>query len=121
VYAGVVRLRVVLIVLALVVAPAVVFAVAKTTTTATKPAGWTAYPQPGATVSSSTGYSTVGTENKAAEKLAIKADVVKWERHHPGGSCRITPPSSAQCTTAGGLPADLVALVATAIAPSTTP
>jgi hypothetical protein len=121
VYAGVVRLRVILIVLALVVVPAVVFAVAKTTAAPARPAGWTAYPQPGATVSSSTAYSTVGTEDKAAEKFAIKADVVKWKRHHPGGACRITPPSSAQCTTAGGLPADLVALVATAIAPSTNP
>jgi hypothetical protein len=114
-----VRLRVVLIVLALVVAPVVVFAVAKTTTTATKPAGWTAYPQPGATVSSSTGYSTVGVEDKAAERDAIKADVAKWERNHPGGTCRIAPPSSAQCTTADALPANLAVIAI--VSPPATP
>jgi hypothetical protein len=63
----------------------------------------------------------VGAQDVSAERVAIKADVARWQRHHPGGSCRIIAPGSARCTTAGGLPADLEALVATVTAPSTSP
>jgi hypothetical protein len=121
VYAGVIRLRVALIVLALVVAPAVVFAVAKTTTAPTTTAGWTAYPSPSATVSPGTADATGGTEDKAAERAAIKADVATWKGNHPGGTCRITLPDSAQCTTADGLPAYLGVGVITIVSPPATP
>lgn len=106
------RLRTACIVVALVVVPAVVFAVAKSTASPARAGGWSAYPPSG---------STVGAQDISAERVAIKADVARWQRHHPGGSCRIIAPGSARCTTAGGLPADLEALVATVTAPSTSP
>src|SRR5690242_17180888 len=59
----------------------------------------------GATASSEP--STATTEDIPAERFAIKRDVAKWKAHHPGGTCTIEPPSSAQCTTADGLSTDL--------------
>lgn len=104
-----------MIVLALVVAPAVVFAVARTTAAPATIGGWSAYPPAGAAVS------TAGVEQVSAEKAAIRADVAKWKRRHPGGSCQITPPDSAQCTTADGMTSDLVVLVDAIVVSSNTP
>lgn len=115
------RLRVALIVLTLVVAPAVVFAVAQTTTAPTTTAGWTAYPSPSAKVSPGTAYATGGTEDRATERAAIKADPAKWELGHPGGTCQITPPDSAQCTTADGLPTYLGVGVIAIVSPPAAP
>jgi hypothetical protein len=105
-------LRTALVVVALVVAPMVVFAVAKSTSTPARAGGWSAYAPSG---------SNIGAEDTSAERTAITSDVVRWKRHHPGGSCRITPPSSARCMTADGSPADLEARVATVAVPSASP
>ncbi len=48
------------------------------------------------------------TTNTAAERALIKADVAKWKANHPGGTCTIHYPDSAECTTADGLPVDMV-------------
>jgi hypothetical protein len=107
-----VRLRIALIVSALVVAPAIVFAVAKNHPAPAPAVGWTAYAAPAP---------SVGAANTKAEREAIQTDVAKWETDHPGGSCTISYPDSAHCTTADGLPADLVALIATTVTTSEAP
>lgn len=74
--------------------------------------GWTAYVAPA---------SSSGAANTKAEKAAIQADVANWETSHPGGSCTISYPDSAQCQTADGLPADFVAIVTTTVTRSGAP
>ena len=95
------RLRIALIVLALVVLPALAFAVAENHPASHPVVGWTAYVAP---------TPSVGLVNTEAEKAAIRADVAKWETNHPGGSCTISYPNAARCETTDGLPADLVAV-----------
>jgi hypothetical protein len=101
-----VRLRITLIILALVVLPAVAFAVARNHPASHPFAGWTAYVAP---------TPSAGVVNTLAEKAAIQADVAKWETNHPGGSCTISYPNAARCETADGLPADLVAVASTTV------
>jgi hypothetical protein len=107
-----VRLRIALIVLALVVAPAVAFAVSKNHPAQAPVVGWTAYVAPA---------SSGGAANTKAEQAAIRTDVANWETSHPGGSCTISDPDSAQCQTADGLPVDFVAIVSTTVTPSGAP
>jgi hypothetical protein len=107
-----VRVRITLIVLALVVLPAVAFAVASNHPASHPFVGWTAYVAP---------TPSAGVVNTEAEKAAIQADVAKWETKHPGGSCTISYPDTARCETADGLPADLVALVATTVTTTSAP
>lgn len=115
-------LRIAAVILALVVLPGIVFAVAKNHPASHPIVGWTAYAPPGATTSSGTGYvSGTTTGDTTAEKAAIKFDVAKWESHHPGGTCQIALPDSAHCTTANGLPADLGVLVSTTVVQATAP
>ena len=69
-YADAVRLRIALIVLALVVLPALAFAVAENHPASHPVVGWTAYVAP---------TPSAGVVNTEAEKAAIQADVAKWE------------------------------------------
>ena len=101
-YAGAVRLRIALIVLALVVVPAVVFAVAKNHPASHPFVGWTAY-----VANAPNG----GDAKTKTEKAALQTAVAEWETNHPGGSCTISDPASANCTTADGLPAYLGVMV----------
>jgi hypothetical protein len=107
-----VRLRIALIVIALVVAPAVAFAVSKNHRAQAPVVGWTAYAPPASSGSAA---------NIKAEKAAIQTDVANWETNHPGGSCIVSYQDSAQCQTADGLPADLVVMVSTTVTRSATP
>ena len=106
------RLRIALIVLALVVLPALAFAVAENHPASHPVVGWTAYVPP---------TPSAGVVNTEAEKAAIQADVAKWETNHPGGSCTISYPDAARCETTDGLPADLVAVDTTTITTTSAP
>jgi hypothetical protein len=122
-YAGAVRLRIALIVLALVVVPAIVFAVAKNHPASHPFVGWTAYvahaPTGGA--ANTKAEKTAQTDATKWETAAIQSDVAKWETNHPGGSCTISYPDSAYCTTADGLPADLVVMDSVTVSPTGAP
>ena len=107
-----------LIFLALVVAPAVAFAVAKNHPAPAPVIGWTAY----VAHTSNLGAAKTKAEKAAIqidpakwEAAAIKSDTAKWETNHPGGSCTISYPDSAHCTTADGLPAYLGVLVSVTV------
>ena len=106
------RQPIALIVLALVVLPALAFAVAENHPASHPGVGWTAYVAP---------TPSAGVVNTEAEKAAIQADVAKWETNHPGGSCTISYPDAARCETTDGLPADLVAVVTTTITTTSAP
>jgi len=107
-YAGAVRLRIALIVLALVVVPAVVFAVAKNHPASPSMVGWTAY----------VSHTPSSGDVKAnAEKKALQTAVAEWESNHSGGSCTITGPASAYCATADGLPAEIGIMVSVTTTP----
>jgi hypothetical protein len=97
-----VRLRIALIILALVVAPAVVFTVAKNHSAPAPVVGWTAY-APSDVTPSSPGTSYViavpegGPEMTTVEVVALKPAVAKWLGQHPDGSCQVKPPHTAYC------------------------
>ena len=102
------RLRTALILLGLVVLPAVVFAVAKSSTDSRAVTScsdcWTAYP--------------TTTTSTNAEKAEVKSWVAKWKARHPGGTCTISYPDSAQCVGANGLPVDFVVGTTTVVSQS---
>ena len=81
---------------------AVVFAVAKNHPASHPFVGWTAY------VANAPNGADAKTK---AEKAALQTAVAEWETNHPGGSCTISDPASANCTTADGLPAYLGVMV----------
>jgi hypothetical protein len=104
---------VIVVIVALVAAPAAVFALVKASQPAVAPRAHRTM----TAVSASGSAGAVTVEDVSAEKKALTSDVVRWKAHHPGGTCAIQSSSSAQCTTADGLPADLQVLAVTSTAP----
>ena len=100
-------MRTALILFGLVVLPAVVFAVAKSSTDSRPVTScsdcWTAY---------------APTTSTNAEKAEVKSWVAKWKAQHPGGTCTISYPDSAQCVGASGLPVDFVVGTTTVVSQS---
>ena len=96
------RLRIALIVLALVVLPALAFAVAESHPASHPVVGWTAY-VPSDVTPSSPGTSYViavpegGPEMTTVEVVALKPAVANWLGQHPDGSCQVEPPHTAYC------------------------
>ena len=76
VYAGAVRLRIALIVLTLVMAPAVAFAVAKNHPASHPIVGWTAYPAVGGITD--------------ATPVGVRAWAASYQRTHPDATCTVT-------------------------------
>ena len=102
------RLRSALILFGLVVLPAVVFAVAKSSTDSRAVTScsdcWTAYPT-----------TTTSTD---AERAEVKSWVTKWKAQQPGGTCTISYPDSAQGVGPTGLSVDFVVGTTTVVSQS---
>jgi hypothetical protein len=87
-YAGAVRLRIALIVLALVVLPGIAFAVARDHRATTSVHGWTAY--------AGTAYVTPASVESNG---TLKDNITLWLRRHPDGRCDVQR-QAAICATA---------------------
>jgi hypothetical protein len=116
------RLRILLVILGLVVVPGVVFALAKSHARDSNAArsSWTAYPTTGQRSANDTSTAAT-TADTTGERAEIRAEVARWKADHPGGTCSISYPDTAQCQTAAGLAAGLGVIIMASSDPSPTP